>query len=554
MAILPLLATEPDSPRLSTKSERRWALVFAIVVMLATTVPYLLGYFAQDTDWRFTGFVLSVEDGNAFIGKMRSGTAGEWLFRTPYTALPQRGFLIFLPYILLGKVLPPPGSHGQLVALYHLFRVCAGVLALLATYDFLSLFVTTVRHRRFGLALAAVGGGLGWLLVLLGARDWLDSLPLDFYSPETFGFLSLYAYPHYALARALLLWGLVAYLKAAAHLDGDRSIAIEGLKIGPLWLLTGLAQPFTGMMVVMAVGLYLFALAAWQVWRKSRQELTDWPHLWKMTKLAVWAGLLPAPFLLYNLISTRLDPFLKLWTEQSYFGSPHPLHYLLAYGLILPFAVGGARHLWRLGDWTAKFPVAWAIFLPLLVYAPVSIQRRLPEGIWVALVVLTMKALESIKSPSRQSVGKVLLLAFPSALFLLVGGALVTTRPAEPAFRPAGEVAAFQSLAGTTGRQAAVLSSYETGNALPAWTPVFVVVGHGPESVGLAELLPRITAFYQAGTPDSARIELLEEFGVDYVFWGPHERALGNWEPSGADFLSPFYQSEGYSIFTVEIR
>ena len=102
--------------------ERRWVFVFAVVVMLATTVPYLLGYAVEDADWRFTGFVVAVEDGNAFIGKMLSGTAGAWLVRTPYTASPQRGFLIFLPYILLGKLASPPDAHGQLVALYHLFR------------------------------------------------------------------------------------------------------------------------------------------------------------------------------------------------------------------------------------------------------------------------------------------------------------------------------------------------------------------------------------------------------------------------------------------------
>ena len=531
--------------------ERRWVLAFAAVVMLLTTIPYLFGYVSQGEDWRFTGFVVGVEDGNAFIGKMLSGTVGEWLFRTPYTAFPQRGFLIFPTYLLLGKLASANGTHEQLVALYHIYRVCAGILAILATYEFVSFFVSSIRYRKIGLALVTIGGGLGWILVLLGQQEWLGSLPLEFHSPESFGFLSLYAYPHYALARALLLWGLVSYLKATLRLGEISSLIRAGIGVGVLWLLTGLAQPFTGMILVAVIGIYLGALAVWQAWRAVRGQRSDWPRLWKMIQLAFWAGLLPAPFLLYNVISQRLDPFLKLWMEQSPFLSPHPVHYLLAYGLVLPFAVLGAIRLWKAKDWAAKLPVAWALCLPVLVYAPVSIQRRLPEGIWVALVVLAMAGLETMTNEKLRRTGIVLLLVIPSTLLLLAGGILVALHPAEPVVRPANEVVAFESLAHQTSREVVVLSSYKTGNALPAWAPVFVVVGHGPESVGLADLLPRIETFYLTDTPDSERIQLLHEQGVDYVFWGPHERALGGWDPNSAGFLSPAYDSEGYWLFAV---
>jgi len=218
----------------------------------------------------------------------------------------------------------------------------------------------------------------------------------------------------------------------------------------------------------------------------------------------------------------------------------------------LPFAIVGGKHLWLEGDWTAKLPVAWVLFLPVLAYAPIGIQRRLPEGVWVAWVVLAIKALDSLPDSKMKRSGAVLLLAFPSTVLLLVGGAMVALRPAEPVFRPSDEVAAFQYVAEQTSRDVVVLSSYETGNALPAWAPVFVVVGHGPESVGLAELLPRVEAFYRIDTPGNERIELLSELGVDYVFWGPKERVLGGWDPKAADFLTLFYQSGDYWIFAVD--
>ena len=186
--------------------ERRWVIGFAVVVMLITTVPYLLAFWSQGQNWFFTGFVVGVEDGNSYIAKMLTGSQGSWLFRTPYTAFPQSGFLAFLPYLLLGKLAAPPGEHEQLVVLFQLFRWGAGICSILATYDFLALFIEPVHLRRLGTAVASVGGGLGWLSVLGFQALWANRLPLDFYSPESFGFLDLYGLPHLALARAFLLW------------------------------------------------------------------------------------------------------------------------------------------------------------------------------------------------------------------------------------------------------------------------------------------------------------------------------------------------------------
>jgi hypothetical protein len=53
--------------------ERRWVLGFAVVVLLITTLPYLLGFWLQGKEWVFTGFVFGVEDGNSYIAKMLSG-------------------------------------------------------------------------------------------------------------------------------------------------------------------------------------------------------------------------------------------------------------------------------------------------------------------------------------------------------------------------------------------------------------------------------------------------------------------------------------------------
>jgi hypothetical protein len=524
-----------------------WVWRFAVVVMLVTTIPYFLGYFSQGDSWHFTGFVFGVEDGNSYIAKMLRGASGDWLFRTPYTALPQRGVLAFLPYLLLGKLTSPPGQHIELVVMFHYFRVGAGVLAIVASYDFLCLFVEKARWRRWGVVLASLGGGLGWVLVLLGQGDWLGSLPLDFYSPETFGFLALYGLPHLALARALLLWGLRVYLRP----DLIRYPQWAGWITGALWLLMGLMQPLTILIGWAVIGSYLLLLLGVQLWGRWKQGQTDWeswfPWLWR----TVQVGLVSAPLAGYTAWAFGTDPVLKQWTAQNLLPSPPPGHYLVAYGLLLPLALIAAWRLFKAGKSYRWLLLSWSILLPFLVYAPYPLQRRLAEGYWIALIALALLALDGIPKRAGTWLQGLLVLTLPTTLLLFVGGIQVARQPAKPVFRPVGEVAAFHFLAEDTRGEAVVLASYQTGNVLPAWAPVFVVIGHGPESVGLSELRPEVERFYQADTPEEERKALLDAYDVDYVFWGPAERALGEWNPNENSDLQVIYDQEDYAIFAV---
>jgi hypothetical protein len=530
--------------------------MFALLVMAATSLPAFLGYAFEGENWRFSGFVFAVEDGNSYLAKMGRGAAGEWLFRTPYTAVPQRGAPLYLPYLLLGKLAAAPGLHEQLAALYHLFRFAAGVLAILATYDFLAELLPQAHLRGWGLAMATLGGGLGWTLALFGRAFWLGSFPLEFYSPETFGFLALFGFPHLSLGRAMLLWGLVRLLRQSRAPEGGGGRR-AGLKIGGLWLAGGLAQPLAAAIGLGVTGLYLAGLAVWQAWRSNRKAPVDKSRWWNLARIAAWAAPLPGALLLYQVMALSQDAYLQSWAGQNLIHSPHPLHYLLAYGLALPFAWFGTRRLLHDSPWSAWLPVAWALALPFLAYAPLDLQRRLVEGGWVALVALAIGSFATRPQPkSGPEPGSYWLpilfaLSLPAALMLLWGGLAATRHSAEPVFRPVEEVQVFEYLQRNAQPDQVVLASYATGNPLPAWAAVKVVIGHGPESAGLADLEPQVEAIFMKQTTDETRFALLAETGADYVFWGPQERALGKWDPRQAEYLEEVFESGEYTLFTV---
>jgi hypothetical protein len=524
-----------------TRADRRWLLAFALAVFLVTLVPYGLGFANQGDEWAFTGFFFGVEDGNSYLAKMMRGWAGDWLFRSPYSSAPQAGLPALLPYVWLGKLTTPVNQHAQFVILFQLFRLAGIAVAAWGTQRFAAVFFEDRATRRWVVALSLLGGGLGWLLALTGQGGLLGSLPLDYLSPEAFGFLGVYGLPHLAAARGLLLAGLAAYLEAGETPAGlDR----PGLAAGLGWLALAFLQPLTVVVGALVVGLHLGVTAAlagqgaagfgWAAWRGAFRR-------------AGWLGLPALPVMVWTVVAFARDPYAQAWTAQNRLPSPHPLHYLLGYALLLPFAAAGARPLWRASRWRAALVFAWLAALPLLVYLPINVQRRMAEGAFAALATLALAAF-----PARRNWHKGWLApAFFTTAFLWLGGALaVTGRPATPIFRPAAEVRAFAAFRDILPPDAVVLADFDTSNALPAWLPARVVTGHGPESLGGEEMRAQVEALMRGQMPPGEIEGFLRAHGVEYLLW-EDGAAAGDWEPGEAPYLELMAESGGIRLLAV---
>ncbi len=548
-----------ENPRLTQYlSERKWVMIFAISIMIITTLPYFLGYWVEKTDpqhaWRFSGFIFGVEDGNSYIAKALTGTFGAWLFRTPYTVFPQNGVIAFLPYLLFGKLVSAPGTHEQLVALFHIFRFFAGILSVLATYDFIKCFINDEKVCKQGLVIATLGGGIGWIMLLFGKSAILGSLPLEFYSPEAFGFLGLYGLPHMAMARAFMFWGILWHFKISAETNTINYRSC--FKIGIIWLFVALLQPLAAFIMGMVLGLHLVIITAPKILFLKKPIGSGMGEVVIRIKIFLLELIPPLPFFIYYVIAYSSDEFLKTWSAQNTITSPHPVHYLIAYGLLLPLVIVGI--IWSINQKRidTNVLVGWFILAMVFAYAPVSIQRRLIEGIWVVLVVLMLIGYQWIeKNRPALNLGWCLplitILVIPSTLILLTGGIIAALKPSEPLFRPTPEIASFQFLGSYVQPDDIVLASYETGNALPAWAPVRVLVGHGPESADYANFIKKVDTFYDLNSSDADRLALIDKYAVRFVYWGTHERALGNWDPAQASWLTQIFNFNGYAIFEV---
>jgi len=529
-----------------TKGEKRWAIYTGILIMVITTVPYCIAY-GLDSNMVFSGFLFGVEDGNSYIAKMLSGSAGDWLFRSPYTTFPQSGFLAFFPHILMGKLSSAPAQHDQLIFIFHFFRWVTGILLTITTYLFCCMFLKDIRLRKIATIIALVGGGFGWVS-LLGVGNSINSgQPLEFYSPETFGFLSLLGLPHLLAAKTFLLLGFIFLLK------NDHTLK-NRLAGGLCWLITGFFQPLT-IVTGWAVLVCYLLLIIFQEFVRQRFSLHNLERLRPQIISAITMILISSPWVLYNYFSFKWDPYLSGWASQNLILSPPIWDYLLSFSIFLPFSLMGVwKSLRKSNEPNYALPAAFVLAFPFLAYAPFNLQRRLPDGIWLALVILAL-SLFDMNSRKKKLVIPQFFLIFSliTPVTILAGGMQTILHPSIPVYRPLSETRAFEYLDETATKGSVVLASYETSNALPAWVPVRVLVGLGPESVNFDEVSAQVNDFYFGRVSADEQMEFLEENSVDYVFYGPLEKNMGRWDPASAGYMRKVYDQDGYLIFLVSL-
>jgi len=128
---------------------------------------------------------------------------------------------------------------------------------------------------------------------------------------------------------------------------------------------------------------------------------------------------------------------------------------------------------------------------------------------------------------------------------------MTALNPSEPAFIPAREAEAFNFLADEAIPGDVVLASYQVSNALPAWVPVRVVSGHGPESIDGNSINSLVKNFFSGKITAEQQNEFLLDYKVKYVYFGSSEIALGRWNPESIRSLMLVYSDGEIDIYKV---
>ncbi len=538
----------------NSQRERAQVLTISLIVLALTSLPYLLGYALAPADMEFGGLVMNIEDSQSYLAKMFQGAQGRWLYHIPFTPEEHEGAFVGGFYLFWGWVARLLGL--PIIYLWHTSRILCGALLLLATYLFIARFLENTSERIFAFLLSVLGSGFGWAALLTGQPFLWGSFPVDFKMPEAHPFFTILTFPHFSFATAMLL--VISLL------------LLEYLRRGRLWwsglagvaaLLLIIAQPFN-VVIVAAVLLAYLALLICSKTLPPRRLLGLLP-----------LALIPLPLIIYYCFVFTANPLFRAWWEQALTPSPHPLHYLLAYGPFI-LAIPGSMALIR-EKREGLLLVAWAIIIPPLLYLPLNPQRRFVAGLHIPLSILATIGLYRYLLPRMESsrlwaritsheryeprslrrfvLVALFLLTLPSNLYILASLGVTAIQHPYPFYHEQAEVEAVDWLAAHTSSEDTVFTTYWTGSYIAARAGNRVFLGHWAETMNYARKMEEAKTFFGPAS-DEWRKELLRDYNISYLFYGPREKALPGFEPRDEPYLVEVYTNSEVSVYELHLE
>ncbi|VAW33038.1 hypothetical protein MNBD_CHLOROFLEXI01-4195, partial [hydrothermal vent metagenome] len=517
-------------PNSCTISRREWLAAVGVALLTAVIglIPYWLGNLLTPEGMVYMQLIMNPEDAQTYWAKMLQGFNGAWLYTIPFTPEPHAAAGVGIFYVWLGQLARLFGL--SLTAVWHGARFLASIILFLTTFHFVATFLPDKQSRWTAYLLALFGSGLGWLLFVVGQPFWLGTFPVDFKQPGAHLFFTALTFPHIALGTAVILfdmlvlqkisnqWSVVSNQNGAriSQINTDKKTKIRvhlrssasnwrtsnwrtsnwrwAILAGLANIVLGIAYPFL-IYIVAGTAVFLWGSIVW------RQRRILWQAGWQIAVMF----LIPAPLYLYYLSVWRSNEVFRLWDAQAGTpAAPWP-HYLIAFGPMLLLA---AIFQWKKPASRPHFTVLWVWILTaaLLLYSPLTAQRRFIQGVHVPLAILAAAGFVQIVLPrwqdgrfwqkivTRPRYETVKLRRFIILLFLLgmsfsniflwvdVTRIAAFTQP-DLFFRPAAEVEATSWLRENIPTNATVLGSYQTGNYVAAQAGQRVVLGHWAETV-----------------------------------------------------------------------
>jgi hypothetical protein len=552
--------------RLTPVSRPQWIKALLLAVLLAAffNLPYLLGHNLAQPGTVYTGLLINVEDGS-YLGDIEQGRQGKWTYTNLFTPETHEPVFIQGFYLALGHLGRLLGLST--VATWHLGRFLANLIFFLTLFAFVAFFFANSLQRYVAFALIVLGGGFDWreFPLWLERPNTLEAVPVDLFMPEAHPFFSALTYPHFVAGITLIMLALWLAFGALTTAGGRRWWLALAAGVGNLLL--AVVYPYLLLIPAGVLGVYYLLL----VWPERRLR---WPEAGAL--VVVFA--VPLPLMLYYVSVLSSNPVMQQWNAQAVTLSPTPLHYFLAY---LPYLVPALltlrlfkrSHVLRQEAFI--FLWVWVAVTVVLLYTPINPQRRFVEGFQIPLAILATIGLFEWVLPGLgqtrlfralalrprysaaglQKLAVVLFIATSSLIHFFIYMATVlslVSAQAYPLFRPQAEIEAMLWLGQQTTDREVVLADYWTGSYLPSIAGSRVFVGHLYETVRFEERRELARQFFDERTTDEWRLALLGEYQVAYLFWGPAERASGDFDPAETNYLIPVFENDEATVYRVQ--
>ncbi|MBI5669042.1 MAG: hypothetical protein HZC41_13640 [Chloroflexi bacterium] len=546
--------------------------LFALALAILTSLPYLVGWWSTPAGWQYSGAaavpVGAQVDFNSHLAKMWQGSRGQWDYHLLFTHEPHPGLpLVQGFYVALGALAQV--TLLSLPAAYHIARFILTIGLVLALWAFASHFLEKRSERWLALLFGTIASGWSWLLLALDPAMTAQLSPIEFWLTDAFNLLGAFVMPHFA-AVVIVQIVIVLAFEGWVRTPPPDSLSIHGQggQVGtryivslPVIVLTlalaaqAIIQPYAALLF----GPLLVILAGYHVF--STQKLSLRRALWLLLPLNIYAALM-----LYQYVALHSHPVWSSFAEQNQTLSPLVTYYLLGYlPFILPMAFGLRTFLMDRPDDRWWMPILWVALVAMLLYAPFPTQRRYLLGVQTPLAMLAAygwsRAVLPCLSRRLRPLASIVYFGLASVglMAVIAVNAVALSQPERhtDVFYQPDEARAFDWLRQETNdRNALVLtvadeSGRGSGGRLVAALGLRVYLGHWIETADFADKVANVRHFYDQATTDEWRKTFLKDTGVAYIWYDEYARAVGDWNPAGADYLEPVFTSEKVTIYRV---
>jgi len=533
------------------RSYRIAVLAFFVVValVLLSNIPLLYAYLNEPAHLKFMGITAGVRDANFYFMMMIQGDGWCPVLRNYFaTGEPDTIYHGFF-WFLLGKISHALGVGNLIV--YHAARVAATVLFVPAAYYLASRFLPTTRERVTALLMLSFGAGAGWVqMIRFHHTGSLPFVPADIRTPEATSFFTLMSFPH--LAIALILIGLCFAFVEASMSERKMSLAVVG---GVCGLVLGLMHAVNLIVIYAALATFLV------VWLALVRESYPARSVILFGSLSIW------PIFYYTFLALARPELMP----QVPVRSPTPVAYIVGFA---PFLILSAVHAGKLVVQRARsrkdiLLICWIVSNSLLLYSyPLLLQEgRALLGLQMPLVMLSSRAVFDTILPATgldwQKAGSsskkllatslvciIIAFTFPSTCYNIFQRVSRLKHYPEAFSLTQEEFDALDFLRATPGT-GIVLSCERIGSYVPRLTARESFLGQY-DLPSRDSRVDAAGAFFASDTAESVRREILEENHIGFIFYGRHEREMGDFSPTQARYLKLIFHRSSVDIYRYE--
>lgn len=552
----------PAVPR-DAYREYLFPLMIAAVLIILGTIPYVYGYRTAPEGEAFMGFVGRGTAGlNGYLMLAHQVEQGHHLIENKATPEPLPRTYFNLEWWCFGMAARLSGL--SLIVVFHLDRVLTVLLFVCGVYYLARRCLDTPAQRRYALLLVVLSSGLGWIL-WLGAKTTGLDLPksYDWPSLDLQG-VSAFAYlinqPHFMRAAAASAF-MYGFLLAGEETGKWRYFVLGGLAALTHSAIRPYHIPETYLVLALFPALLCLREGKFRVARFLPYALVGLIHF-------------PAvPYYAYMAFENTLG--MSGWQRYSRFLFSTVVWMGLPFLLICcAFVWNGARGLRSarsgtllLGSWifvswllVNTYPyfraaheaafIAYAIVPGILAVAgPLPALHRFLEERGYAARLLSWVPKREKRLAVLATV--FLLLCVPSNVYAFARVFRDLHDPVYPQvyYLDEGTLAGLRWLAANTDPGEVVLASHGVSQFVPRFANNKVVTYHDMLTADYYAKSQQVAQFFQNPDEDGFKLWLVREYGVDYVFLGPRERALGGLNPEEHAWMTLVFQAAGVSIY-----